>query len=276
MYSKNGSFGQVRLAQGPTAPTTLFSVKLCGWHRCNDQYRIDRTANAAPLFIYTVDGCGEMQIGALQTRLPAGTVAFLPQGATGFYQTPRGKHWEFYWVQPRPHDFLMQLPHPCLATADPAVDYGKRVEQLMRLCRLQGKRSQIELSLHTGELLHLSLLDLIGEEGAPTPAERAARFFDLHLAKPITIQQAAAALFISPAHLCRVFKAEQGCSPHEYLRQARLQYARRLLMMGVPVKQVAGDAGFCSASHFISVFKKEYGITPARYQARRQETYDQI
>ncbi len=267
MYNKNGSFGQVRLAS-PAANDSLFSLSICGWHRCNDLYRIDRHPDSAALLLYTVDGCGEIEIEGKRFSLPAGSVGYIQKGAMGYYRTPKGGYWEFYWVHPNSKTadlFFGALPHAATAAADPTKEYGKRVEKLLQLCRLQGERAAIELSMHLSELMHLSVLDFLGEEKPPTLAERAREYFDNRLGEPVTVQTAADALFVSPAHLIRIFKKETGQTPHAYLLAARLSYARRLLSLGMSVNETAVSAGFCSSSHFISAFRTAFGLTPTQY-----------
>jgi AraC-like DNA-binding protein len=63
----------------------------------------------------------------------------------------------------------------------------------------------------------------------------------------------------------RVFIAETGLSLGKWRQQLRLMHALRLLGGGVPIAQVALDAGYSSASAFTFAFRNALGATPSGY-----------
>ncbi len=70
---------------------------------------------------------------------------------------------------------------------------------------------------------------------------------------------------ISSFRLCRVFRRETGLSPHAYQILMRVRLAKSLLMKGMPISQVAVEAGFFDQAHLTRHFKRVYGVTPGRY-----------
>lgn len=70
---------------------------------------------------------------------------------------------------------------------------------------------------------------------------------------------------ISSFRLCRVFRRETGLSPHAYQILVRVRLAKSLLMKGMPISQVAVEAGFFDQAHLTRHFKRIYGVTPGRY-----------
>lgn len=70
---------------------------------------------------------------------------------------------------------------------------------------------------------------------------------------------------ISSFRLCRVFRRETGLSPHAYQILVRVRLAKSLLMKGMPISQVAVEAGFFDQAHLTRHFKRVYGVTPGRY-----------
>ena len=70
---------------------------------------------------------------------------------------------------------------------------------------------------------------------------------------------------LSPYHLNRVFCAEVGIPPHQYQAQVRVSRAKRLLIQGMPVAQVAAETGFADQSHFARHFKRFMQVTPRQY-----------
>ncbi len=91
-------------------------------------------------------------------------------------------------------------------------------------------------------------------------------YIDAHFARELTLDELGAAAGISKFHLVRKFKRAMRMPPHAYQIRIRLRHAKRLLAEGMPIKQVAGQAGFADASHLGRWFRQIVGFTPAYYQ----------
>jgi AraC-like DNA-binding protein len=70
---------------------------------------------------------------------------------------------------------------------------------------------------------------------------------------------------LNRSHLIRSFKKATGLPPHAYFLQLKVSEAKRRLVRGEPISQVALETGFADQSHFSRVFKNAVGITPAQY-----------
>ncbi|MCC5945810.1 MAG: helix-turn-helix transcriptional regulator [Bernardetiaceae bacterium] len=62
----------------------------------------------------------------------------------------------------------------------------------------------------------------------------------------------------------RLFKTSFGLSPHQYLIQMRLKQAKRLLMQGELVQDVAIMVGFADMPSFSKSFKQHFKIPPSQ------------
>lgn len=84
----------------------------------------------------------------------------------------------------------------------------------------------------------------------------------------VTRQQLAAQLNVSVRQLTRLF-AEEGTSPGAYLRERRLQAARRCLMHrgDLGISEVAHRYAFSDASHFSRCFRERFGMSPRDYRS---------
>jgi AraC-like DNA-binding protein len=89
----------------------------------------------------------------------------------------------------------------------------------------------------------------------------------------LTLAEAGRILHASPAHLVKSFSRTFGIAPHRYLVSRRIDLARRRLLDGEPVAQVATSIGFHDQAHLTRHFKRHVGTTPARY-ARRPAASD--
>lgn len=152
MYSRDGDFGQVRLAEPlhtQQALDTLFCFSGAGWHRCNDRYAIRRPqGNTDPLLLFTAKGEGQLRIDTGSWRLKPGSVAFIPADAPHEYGTPAGGIWEFTWIHLCGRlalQFVQQLGTGILPVHHAAV-YGEMVEQLLTLYRQPVRTAEIQAS----------------------------------------------------------------------------------------------------------------------------------
>lgn len=70
---------------------------------------------------------------------------------------------------------------------------------------------------------------------------------------------------VNHAHLCRAFRAAQGCTIGEYLRALRAGFALGTVTGGRdPLSTVAFRAGFADQSHMTRAFARFYGRSPRR------------
>ena len=70
---------------------------------------------------------------------------------------------------------------------------------------------------------------------------------------------------VSDRHLRRIFEAEFGVSPLQYLQTRRLLAAKQLLTdTELPVTQIALASGFASLRRFNAAFALHYGLSPTR------------
>lgn len=90
-------------------------------------------------------------------------------------------------------------------------------------------------------------------------------WLEAHSEQNVSIHSLAGLARLSPYYLARVFHKEVGIPPHKYQMMVRVHRARKLLMSGEPISQVASRTGFCDQSHLNRCFKRTLGITPWEY-----------
>jgi AraC-like DNA-binding protein len=121
----------------------------------------------------------------------------------------------------------------------------------------------------SGETLprHIEAIRQLVSSAAPRPRTRSGRAIARvcqSLEAGMTVDELAAALFVSRRTLHRAVVTEQGCTPSELIMAVRLREAKRLLLAeGRMVKNVAGAVGFPSVPHFSRTFKRFFGVAPS-------------
>jgi len=96
---------------------------------------------------------------------------------------------------------------------------------------------------------------------------RCDRFIQQHLAEPIGARDLVKHVNVHPSTFFVRFKQQAGMTPADYLRRARIQRARELLVRtNRSITEVALDCGFSSSQHFADCFKEYTGTQPSRFR----------
>lgn len=85
------------------------------------------------------------------------------------------------------------------------------------------------------------------------------------LSASVSLAQLAYDAGLSRFQLLRRFTRELGLPPHAYLLQQRIAMARRMILRGVPLADVAVATGFVDQSHLTRHFSRQMGVSPGRY-----------
>jgi AraC family transcriptional regulator len=89
----------------------------------------------------------------------------------------------------------------------------------------------------------------------------------------VNLARIAAAVEIHPVQLARNFRKFFGCSPGDYVRHLRIDFAcRELSESGKPLVEIALAAGFAHQAHFSRVFKAHTGLTPTNFRAAHRRS----
>ena len=92
-------------------------------------------------------------------------------------------------------------------------------------------------------------------------------YIEQHLDQPLSIDELAQRVALSPYHFARMFQLSVGLAPHRYVLTRRLQRAAHLLQHShLALGEIALSCGFASASHFSNRFRQTFGATPRLYR----------
>jgi AraC-like DNA-binding protein len=94
------------------------------------------------------------------------------------------------------------------------------------------------------------------------------QFIETNLHRPLTLEELADHIHVTPNYLCRMFKRETGASPRQYVQRLRMEKAmERLVYTEETVYAIAEQLGYESASYFSRVFRAEQGVPPSVFRA---------
>ena len=96
-----------------------------------------------------------------------------------------------------------------------------------------------------------------------------ANYIQHNLSSPITVEEIAEALYLSRPYLSKKFKEETGISVSEFVRNQKIETAKRLLKhTDKSLLAISVYLGFSSQSHFTHMFKKITGMLPKAYREK--------
>ena len=89
--------------------------------------------------------------------------------------------------------------------------------------------------------------------------------------RKLSLDELAKKLFISRAHLIRLFKAHKGMTPYQFLLEEKIKIARALLSTTeMSVKSISDKLCFADEHYFSHLFKEKVGLSPLKYKATKK------
>ncbi len=203
-------------------------------------------------------GCIAYNKAGVITKSTKNTAVILPQGQNYTLKNEEGGNFpiiNFLCDKPFTEDFIeIKLKNPDI--------YLKEFEKL-RAAWLAGNDKARLYSLFYG------LISRLGAEKEPTPPilSKSVSFIYENISNPdLTNTLLSNRAKISEVYFRRIFKETFGTTPKQFILNARIEEAKRLLIEGISsISSISSACGFSSVYHFSRAFKAETGYTPTEY-----------
>ena len=92
------------------------------------------------------------------------------------------------------------------------------------------------------------------------------RYITTHIHERISLDDIGKAMFFSPTYCSAVFRRETGKSIINYILDEKVNEAKKLILEGVPLTQVAEQVGFDDYNYFSRTFTKRTSYSPKQYK----------
>lgn len=100
----------------------------------------------------------------------------------------------------------------------------------------------------------------------------ALRYIEENFEKEMNLASVAAAVFVTPNYLSRIFKEEMGVNFVEWLNRYRIEKAKTLLMQpGAKTYSVAEKVGYRDYKYFSQMFKRFVGCSPKEFKEMKAQ-----
>ena len=112
----------------------------------------------------------------------------------------------------------------------------------------------------------LSYKDRLHEQKAH-PVHKAIDYIEAHYNEPLSLQDIADRVQLSPTYFSNLFKEETGQNFTNYLTDVRIKNARKLLQQtNMSIADIAERVGYPDGHYFSKVFHKSTGLKPSAYR----------
>ena len=107
------------------------------------------------------------------------------------------------------------------------------------------------------------------DASAGSPAlSKVRELIDARCCEPLRLHELSEVIGVSPTRLLRGFQAAYGLTPHRYQQSRRIAKARRMVLAGTALAEVAAACGYADQSHLNRWFLRIQGTTPGRMRRR--------
>lgn len=97
-------------------------------------------------------------------------------------------------------------------------------------------------------------------------------YLNMHSTEGCSVQKMSEMAGLSESRFRTLFRQQVGKKPSEYLNEIRVMTAaRRLLVSGDNVSDIAYDLGYNDVNYFIRIFKRYFCMTPKQYRDTARE-----
>lgn len=219
----------------------------------------DRHFHDTYAFGIVLRGVERCNVGRTLNFYEPGTVPMFNPGEVHDGGPASEDGWSYRMVYIDPALVSGERAFPCQARRDPLA--RRRVRELFDAIDC-GSALGIE------EGLAAALETLLGSKRpagtAPLQLERVRERIDAQCCEPLRLRDLCALAGVSPTRLLRAFCAAYGLTPHRYQQSRRIARARKLVLEGMPLAQVAAVCGYTDQSHLNRWFLRIQGTTPGR------------
>lgn len=224
---------------------------------------------------YCISGHGNLRYENSTYRIGPGETLLLLMPHNHRYWLEDDGRWEFFWISMNGQEAL-RIHQAVLSVTGPIIRLKpETIDHLASCCSrlVNGAETPGSASAVAYEAAMVLYDDVFGSHpsfgGEYRTMQQVLSHIDGHLDKNLSVNDLAAVAGLSRAHFSRIFAANEGVPPAEFVLQKRLRRAAKLLTTAanMPIKEVSVLCGFEDPNYFSKVFRRLYGINPSEFRS---------
>ena len=226
-------------------------------------------------FYFVLDGTFSITINEVEYIARPGDWFFIPADVPHKYHNfpdkPMEKYWMHFDIYPTTNLLApLQVKHRVNAAGQPQV--RALFEEFGKLCKSNDLTDRLKVKAIILNLL-AEYIRLAGQQTKIFSDQRdddmrnVLSYINENFRRNLTTEELAAVCHLHPTHFIRAFKLKTAQTPHQYINDIRMEYARQLLdRSDRSIVEIAEDAGFYDPAHFSRAFKRHFALTPTQYR----------
>ncbi len=262
---------EIVFSSSSTKAKKLYYNVLCAGHfYCDSDYHLVRESYDSILILFVADGTFTFVKDGVKITAEKGDAIILDCYKPHEYYTV--EYLESYWVHIDGVN-CREIYKEITESIGNVIKNDSRVkERISRLFKgIEHSIGEADLSVEVYKLL-IELLNSTSANAnnATVHTENIQyikEYISAHLNEKITVKNLAEIAHMSPTHFSRVFKAQTGFSPYDYVVISRLNKAKELLLKTeMSVANIAYDVGFNSEANFVYCFTNNECVSPGKFR----------
>lgn len=234
-------------------------------------YSIKRTSSNYFIIEYIVDGIGHLKTKSHQYVLTKGNAILLKPHSSHYYYSDANNPYKKYWINFSSDIFNQIINEYGLDEIDvfKNVDLSDEFSVLFHLEKQSTKNDRI---YKQASAIIFKMIMKLAETVNKKPKESSLAIeiqnkLDDAITSNISIESICADLYISKSKLMREFKKYYKQTPHQYLLNRKISYAKTLLRnTNYPIKSISDRLNFADEHYFSNVFRSKTSKTPTQYR----------
>jgi AraC-like DNA-binding protein len=225
------------------------------------QIQFDRHFHESYSFGLVLEGVERCSLGRALNHYERGSVPMFNPGEVHDGGPATAEGWSYRMVYVDPSLVAGERAFPKAVRRDAlAYESAWRLFDAIDCGSLLGVEEALALALE-------ALLDTAPRAAGASPAlQRVRERIEAECAEPLRLRDLCALAGLSPTRLSRAFQAAYGLTPHRYQQSCRIARAKRLLVQGEPLADIAAGCGYADQTHLNRWFLRVHGTTPGRYR----------
>jgi len=197
--------------------------------------------------------------------------AKMPHHYHRFEDKPMEKYWMHFDIYPSANLLeSLQVKHRVDATNEPKV--WELFKEFGAICNSEDLTDRLKVKAIILNLL-AEYIRLAGKQTKvlsdrqDEDMRNVLCYINENFKRNLTTRELAEVCHLHPTHFIRAFKTSTAQTPHQYITDIRMEYARQLLdRSDRSIVEIAEDAGFYDPAHFSRTFKQHFSLTPTQYR----------